>query len=490
MPIGLAYSRQSLGQAGETSESSLSLDTQENRIREWADAERWTIAEAFRDHDLRGTTLDRPGWKQVISKVERGGIDAVIVFALSRVARDNLLQETAWRQLKALNVRLISVTEPAAEDNMVRGILGVLSQAERERMGKFISASAQERMRRGTPWGTPLFGFRKGGNPGERNRPTEINPELEPVARTIIDLALAGESPFTIARTLTEEGVPSPNDNGPWRHTTVRRWLRSPGIAGGIQTNRDILWGAYDGVIDRATWERIQQMLAKRAFTRSEVKSDALLRGLVYHGCGKRMVAHKDPVNGIGNVHTFYRCPNTSGADGKKCSSTPTVCSVRKVNAAAIDALKADLAGLLSPQAAKAAWDREHDGQNIAKLRADLVRERSKAVEAAARAEALYLSGKRDAAWLNDQDGVTNERLAQIDEQLAKLDTPPDLDRMRDTERYLVSSATMIERSTEDEIKPLLRVLGYVQLNGDQLSWRYEGEVAMLIPSPSLRRWR
>ncbi len=484
MPIAIGYCRQSLARAGESRETSLSLDAQEQRIRQWAEAEHWTLTEVVRDHDLRGTTLDRPGWRTVVSACERGGVDAIVVFALSRVARDNLLQETAWRQLKTWGVRLISVTEPAAEDTMVRGILGVLSQAERERMGKFISSAIAQRVRRGTPWGEPPFGFRRTGHPGERNRGIEIDPEQEPTARRMIALALAGEGAATIASHLTASGAETAHGAGRWLHRTVRRWLRNPAIAGGVPTPDGIRWESFDGYIDRATWETIQDLLDRRSFTRSTVEHDAMLRGLVYHGCGRRMVInankHRDGV-----YHLYYRCPA-----GQTCGHTPSIGSARRIHAAAMTALLADLADVLTVADVLAEWDAAHDGPQVARQRAALERERGKIRDAAHRAEALYLAGRRDLAWLNEQDSAAAIRLAEIEDDLAALDIPPDADAVTAIRDRMLTLRSTADVLTEADLSPILRLLGTVHLSGDRLAWRYHEDAALLIPSPTVAAWR
>lgn len=127
---------------------SLSLYFQERALRDFVHRKDALVLETpIIDPGEKGWNPRRPGIEELIRCVHQQKPDAVAICAVSRFARDNWLQEGIWRRLKQLRpkLRFESATEPHAEDDLVRGILGVVSQAERKRMGKFLSSSFAER---------------------------------------------------------------------------------------------------------------------------------------------------------------------------------------------------------------------------------------------------------------------------------------------------------------------------------------------------------
>jgi len=461
---------------------SLSLDAQEAEIRAWAERNGWTIDQVIRDHDLSGGTLDRAGWQQVRSLVAGGGYDGIINVAISRVARDNLLQEMAWRELKSLNSTIISISEPNLEDDMLRGILGVFGQAERKRISRFVTAAFAERKRRGLHHGAPPFGLRLDGQKGDRTRRLEHDPDTYPVAREMADRLLSGQTTHAIHRWLNESGVASPLV-GRWAPETVRKWFRRPSIAGALVIDGEPVYGCHPGIVTPDEFAQIQRILDASRYTRNAVQVESWLRGLVWHGCGQRMIAdtHKHP---SGNRHLSYTCHRPD------CTLRPRKGSARKLEAAASDCLITDLSSLLRPVDAIRAWSLAHDGAGVARIRATLIKERERITATHERAEALYLAGRRDASWLAEQDAAYTERSRAIAAELAALDVPPDPVRL-DAIHAIAQSWVAVWPDLPLEAKAtVMRQVGRLVLTGDTLHICYEGLMALLVPCPTVRNWR
>lgn len=73
------------------SDKSDSVDNQERMCREYADFRfkgHVESFEAYSDEGLSGANTDRPGLKRLLSDVEDGHIDTLIVYQLDRLSRD------------------------------------------------------------------------------------------------------------------------------------------------------------------------------------------------------------------------------------------------------------------------------------------------------------------------------------------------------------------------------------------------------------------
>ena len=67
-----------------------SIGEQIERLEKYADAMEWDIVKTFVDPGYSGGNTDRPGLKEMIKEVEKGGIDKVVVYKLDRLSRSQL----------------------------------------------------------------------------------------------------------------------------------------------------------------------------------------------------------------------------------------------------------------------------------------------------------------------------------------------------------------------------------------------------------------
>lgn len=426
-------------------------------------------------------------WTQLIDEISVRHVDAVIVFALSRIARDSYLQETVWRQLKAMKTRLISVTEPASEDTLVRGILGAVSQVERERLGKFVNAALTERVRRGQHVVTPSFGLRLSGVPGSADRRVERDPDTFPIAREMAERYLRGETPFDIIRWLDAEGVTSPTGKH-WSARSFRTWLQSPGIAGAVSRGDVITWDAIPPIVSRDEFELIQHIGESRRNLRPNVRVDTWLRGSIFHACGRRMIPLPSNTSGDKRYYS-YTCLSQSETAARRCDILPRSGSQTRIEHTAKRAIATDLSNVLTPQEAIDAWVATRNGGEIEATRKRLLSERGKANSRHERAEALYLAGKRGQAWLVEEDALHAEALQRINSDLSRLEVPPDPRLLARTYDRLTDIPSDLGQVSDDVWQQVIRQLGRIIVDGDTLRMEYQPDIALHLAPVSLA-WR
>ncbi len=77
-----------------------SIVNQKKMLEDYAKNNGYTNTVHFTDDGFSGGSFDRPGWKQMLSRIENGDIGTVIVKDMSRVGRDYLqvgfYTETLW----------------------------------------------------------------------------------------------------------------------------------------------------------------------------------------------------------------------------------------------------------------------------------------------------------------------------------------------------------------------------------------------------------
>jgi len=158
----------------EQAKKGISLDAQEKIIRSFIDAKEWKLMECVKDPGFSGKNLKRPGLQRMIELCKSNGVDVIVVYKLDRLSRRTRdmfeLVEDVFEKNK---VELASVTETidtsTAMGSAFFGILTVLAQLERERIGERVSDARAFRDEKGEWTGRPPYGYELAfDNKGER----------------------------------------------------------------------------------------------------------------------------------------------------------------------------------------------------------------------------------------------------------------------------------------------------------------------------------
>ncbi len=71
-------------------QNEVSIETQVDLCREFAEQKGWTTAEVFTDFAVSGTSYkSRPGIQALIRRVEAGGVDVILCVTVDRISRDS-----------------------------------------------------------------------------------------------------------------------------------------------------------------------------------------------------------------------------------------------------------------------------------------------------------------------------------------------------------------------------------------------------------------
>lgn len=478
----LIYGRQSLTR---DEDDSLSLDFQEREARLFAQRQGWTVIEPpILDPDVKGWDPLRPGIQDLLRRVESDRAEVVVVYAMSRFARDYILQETIWRQLRERGARLVSVHEPHAEDDLVRGILGVVSQAERRRMGAFLSSSFRERARRGLPHGKTPFGFRK-----RDDGSLEPDPEWAPWIVQIVEKLEDGWSQWKVAIWLNEIGLAGRK----WEPNVIRNTVRSPAIAGGIKCADVLTWDAHDAIIDRDRWERLGKILDSRQRVRRK-QERSWLEGIIICGCGAPMHMITDRIN-YDPPKRQFRCsagPSIQEFQRKRdraiCRFTPRSIMHDAAVSGAVAGLIDDLDRMLDWETTLRLAQRRFESQDgsSVKERKRLDRAIERANDERERLLVLYRRGTLDVDRWESADQELTRQIDDLKHEREALPEPPDPIQLRASHDNLVKmrdAVAEVAPVAPDKIRQILMAAeARVQrtVSGVRIAW--PDDLALFFP--------
>jgi site-specific DNA recombinase len=253
----------------------------------------YVLVEPLIDLDMTGRFWKRRKVEKAVAMIEAGTVDVVVVWKLSRVARNRLDWNIAVDRVESAGGRLESATEPldttTSSGRFARGMLAEVAAFESERIGDGWKETHAKRVRDGLPaTGKPRWGYRTEGG---RFVP---DPVTEPVLASLYRRYVAGESVYALVRWLNAEGFrtsPGYSKRGPglWSDRSLRRALDSGFAAGLIRVGGAQSRGVHEPLISEAEWSAYLTARADRRVVRSAERSPYLLSGLVRCACGSGM---------------------------------------------------------------------------------------------------------------------------------------------------------------------------------------------------------
>ncbi|MCL1821088.1 MAG: recombinase family protein [Oscillospiraceae bacterium] len=348
-----------------------SINNQLNMLRDYAERNGFTPYIAVQDDGYSGTNFQRPGWQELVSRVESGEVSTIICKDSSRMAR-NYLQAGLYRQMfQEKGVRLICVNDGIdtfANDDDFTPFREILAEWYARDCSRKVRSVLQAKGRGGKPLSAnPPYGFIK--DPDDKNR-WLIDPESAVVVKRIFNMTVDGKGPFEIARTLAAEKVERPsyymgsrgygnhqssyNEELPyaWNSTTVATILTKPEYCGhtvNFKTRREnfkskkttqnpaeewlIFENTHEPIVSQGTWDTVQKLRGTPRRIDHLGEANPLTGKLFCADCGAKMYNHRRAAPTVhkkngktyteNNPQDVYQCSThklTKYKSGEACS--------------------------------------------------------------------------------------------------------------------------------------------------------------------------
>lgn len=250
----------------------------------------WTLVKIFADEGISGTQAKkRPEFLKMIRMCRQQKIDLIITKSISRFARNTVDCLEYVRQLKNLGIGVIFEKENLNTLTMTSefmiALYGSFAQAESESISKNVSWGKQKAYAEGKVsfQYAKLLGYKKGAN----GKP-EIVPEEAETVRMIYDLFLDGLSFTRIKKALENQNLLTATGKKIWSESNIKSILKNEKYVGDallqktftvdciskkVQKNNGerpmyLVTNHHDPIIDRDTFNRVQQELARRTSKR------------------------------------------------------------------------------------------------------------------------------------------------------------------------------------------------------------------------------
>ncbi len=209
----------------------VSLDAQRAKLEAYAIAMDLELVGIEVDAGISAKSLERPGLRCAMWRLESGEAAGLLVAKLDRLTRS--VKDLGWLvepQRFGSQWALLSVADSidtrTAGGRLVLNVLVSVSQWEREAIGERTREALAHLKAEGVSIGGEALGWRRTGELDANGRKrVERVPEEEVTVERILDLRLKGYSLRQIAGILRDDGAKTKN-GGQWHPQTVSRVLQ------------------------------------------------------------------------------------------------------------------------------------------------------------------------------------------------------------------------------------------------------------------------
>ncbi|MGA2149728.1 MAG: recombinase family protein [Bryobacteraceae bacterium] len=204
----------------------VSLEAQSEKVRAMAVVQGAELAEVIIDAGESAKSLNRPGMARLLSLVDAGAVEVVIIAKLDRLTRSVKDLAELLERFTRRGVSLVSVAESldtgTAAGRLVLNIMTAVSQWEREAIGERTRDAMHHKRANGERVGTVPFGYRTAAD-GVR---LEGDQAEQSILSRIRELKAAGHTTRQIAAELNRQGFTTRRGTA-WRFQYVAEALRA-----------------------------------------------------------------------------------------------------------------------------------------------------------------------------------------------------------------------------------------------------------------------
>lgn len=345
---------------GDKAESD-SIGNQRKLIADYLkDKDEFILYDVYIDDGFSGTNFDRPSFKRMITDIEAGNVNCVIVKDLSRFGRDYIdTGKYLERYFPDHEVRFISITDHIDSRkqayDMLLPIKNIFNEQYARDISRKVHASMKTKQRAGEFIGAfASYGYRK--STADKNR-LVVDEYAAGVVRRIFELYTEGYGKIRIASMLNEDKILCPSEykkmNGEnyrngnrldstsyWTYSTINRILQNEMYIGNMVQNRKsqrmrgkpkaqdrqewiVVEGTHEAIIDVITWNKVQDLLKRRTRDLDLTSNMSIFAGFLKCGdCGRSLVKKAGtPGHGGGSVN--YYCGTYVRSGRQYCTPHP-----------------------------------------------------------------------------------------------------------------------------------------------------------------------
>lgn len=304
-----------------------SLDAQREACEAYAMSQRhegWIVLpNRYDDGGFTGANMERPALRRLMSDIEAGMVDLILVYKVDRLSRSLLDFSKLIELFEQKGVSFVSITQSfntsTAMGKLVLNILLSFAEFERaiiaERVRDKIAASKRKGKFMG---GTPILGYDINAD----NHKLVVSPDEARIVRNIFKRFAEVGSGLTVAKELNAKGVTTKSwttrdgkfrPGKPWDGPAIYRIIANPTYIGKTKHKDKIYPGEHEAIVTQVLWDKAHILIQHdgRVGSRISEKVPALLKGIIRCGhCHHSM--YPTYTTRKGKTYRYYLCVKAS----------------------------------------------------------------------------------------------------------------------------------------------------------------------------------
>ncbi len=401
--------------------------------------EGWTVLpEHYDDGGFTGGNTDRPALQRLIAEVERGAVDAVLVYKIDRLSRSLLDFLNLIEYFEQHNISFVSVTQQintaTSAGKLMLHILASFASYERS----IISERTRDKMhaaRKRGQWigGGVILGYRI-----DREQHKLVVDEEEALCvRELFNLYLNRRSLLAVVTEVNSRGWckkrwikgKGAGSGGPYDKVYLVRLLTNVTYIGKVTLKGQVFDGQQEAIIDDETFAQVQALLVsnrngQKPGPETRNKHNALLRGLIKCGVCGSALGHTYTKKG-NKLYRFYTC-TTRVKQGRDACPTPPL-SAPDIETFVIDQIRqvGKDPDLVESVFAEAQIQQEKEAARVKSERERLIKQKIQRDEEVRRLTALLVHQDESSPLLRrinaaeELSRTLTSRIAELDDRIA-----------------------------------------------------------------------
>ena len=275
----------------------ISIPAQRTSCQRKAEALGLTIVHEYIEPGRSATEMTkRVAFQQMLERIRRDrDVDYVLVYKLSRFARNRTDDAIVMADLQKRGVTLISATEQidaTPVGQLMHGILAAFNEYRSREDGADIAYKMSQKAKNGGTLGRAPIGYLNVTEniDGRKINTVHVDPERAPFVKLAFELYASRDKTFQdIADELTDRGLRTRATQrrpaGPISDSKIQQMLRDRYYLGEVAYKGETYPGRHERLIDEDLFAQVQELMTERGYAAERRKRhDHYLKGTVWCG--------------------------------------------------------------------------------------------------------------------------------------------------------------------------------------------------------------
>lgn len=270
-----------------------SISAQRERLKAFCVAQNWTEHKFYVDEGISGRSTNRPQFKKLISDIEAGHIDVLLVYRLDRLTRSVRDLHKILDLLEKYNCVFRSATEiydtSTAMGRMFITIVAAIAEWESANLGERVKMGQIEKAHQGEWAAQAPYGFYK----DEKHKLHQHKEEIKAV-KLMIQKLREGFS-FRQLSLYMDSTKYKPRRGYKWHIRTLMDLMHNPVLYGAMRWRDEIIEDTHKGIMSKEDFEQLQKIIKSRQnHKKRDVKSVFVYQTkLLCPDCGNRLSSER-----------------------------------------------------------------------------------------------------------------------------------------------------------------------------------------------------